>query len=388
MLNLLINTLIYGFVFSKTIILKINDDVDLNTWRDNFFIDNSHIKILNHTHKAIVETDEEVDLDDDIEGIYDDTTVTFDDFVSYTSACDADWGLDRINQGDLPLDQDYLTDDNIIGQERVDVFVIDTGLYKDHINFEDLTPVLLDVNGGNDYVDMEGHGSHVAGTVAGKKSGIAKYINLYSIKITAGSSGSTSCENLNEGIAMATEHLKTTSNRVIINLSFSVCSATFQYINDFTSNGGLFVMAAGNSFIDDCDYFTELNTKSSLLVGATTKYDTLPFFTNYGECVDIYAPGYSILSTSIYGGCRFSSGTSMASPHVAGAAAIYWSYNLEKSNYDIKNIIMDNAIPDALTFSFGKYGNNELLHVNSNDGEIYTIGIFCTSIVLFFVLIV
>ncbi|WP_229780764.1 S8 family peptidase [Deinococcus malanensis] len=231
------------------------------------------------------------------------------------------WGLDRINQRDLPLDRKYSYGYTGSG---VRAYIIDTGLDAAHADFESRAQNVYDAFGGNGN-DCNGHGTHVGGTVGGKTYGVAKQALLRGVKVLdCNGSGSTS------GIIAAVDWVRTNHVKpAVANMSLGGgYSSTLNNAVVNLSNAGVFVaVAAGNENQDACNvspasagYNTSVTT-----VNASDKTDTRATFSNYGTCTDLYAPGVAIKAPWIGSGTTETntiSGTSMASPHVAGVSAL------------------------------------------------------------------
>ena len=230
------------------------------------------------------------------------------------------WGLDRIDQHPLPLDNtySYLNDGS-----GVTVYIIDTGIRFDHQEFGGRASSVWDfIDNDADASDCHGHGTHVAGTVGGSTVGVAKNVLLKAVRVL-NCSGSGSTSGVIAGIDRVTA---VHSGPSVANMSLGggYSSSLNQAVNNSVAAGVVYAVAAGNNGANACNY-SPASAVSALTIGATTNTDARSSFSNYGSCVDLFAPGSGIYSSTISGTNTYASwnGTSMATPHVAGVAALY-----------------------------------------------------------------
>jgi cerevisin len=256
-----------------------------------------------------------------------------------TTEKDAPWGLARISHrkslGFGNFNKYLYTED---GGEGVDAYVIDTGTNHKHVDFEGRASWGKTIPSGDEDEDGNGHGTHCSGTVAGKKYGVAKKANVIAVKVLR-SNGSGSMSDVVKGVEWAAiSH----SNKVeaakkkkdkkfkgsVANMSLGGGKSPTldKAVNAAVDMGIHFAVAAGNDNADSCRY-SPAAAEKAVTVGASTLSDERAYFSNYGKCNDIFAPGLNIKSTWI--GSKYAtntiSGTSMASPHIAGLLAYFLS---------------------------------------------------------------
>jgi len=252
------------------------------------------------------------------------------------------WGIDRIDQPNLPLSASYTFNATGAG---VTAYIIDTGINPTHPDFGGRAAVAFDAIGGNG-VDCHGHGTHVAGTIGAASYGVAKGVQLRGVRVlTCGGSGTTA--DVIEGIDWVTANSPGPS---VANMSLGggKSSALNNATAALANSGVSIAVAAGNSAANACN-FSPAGTPEAITVAASAIDDTSASFTNFGRCVDLYAPGVGITSTWLGSGTATISGTSMATPHVAGVAALYKERFGDASSAVVSDFITDNATPGVLT---------------------------------------
>ena len=272
----------------------------------------------------------------------------------------ATWGIDRVDQLSLPLSQIYHYDYTGSG---VNAFIIDTGILSTHVEFGGR--VLTDqgftsVSDGNGTNDCNGHGTHVSGTVGGTTYGIAKQVTLIPVRVL-NCQGSGTWSGVIAGIdyvANSTLTKKVANMSLGGGLSTSVNSAVAGAVN----KGVTMVVAAGNDSANACNY-SPASEPSAITVGATTSTDARASYSNFGACLDIFAPGSSITSAWKTSNTAINtiSGTSMATPHVTGAAALMAQANPGATPATITAILTSNASANKIT-SAGTSSPNLLLY--------------------------
>lgn len=266
------------------------------------------------------------------------------------------WGLDRIDQRNRPLNATYVY--NWTGS-GVRAYIIDTGIRTAHTQFGGRASNVFDAFGGNGQ-DCNGHGTHVAGTVGGSTYGVAKSSLLRGVRVL-NCSGSGS----NSGVIAGVDWVR--QNHIapaVANMSLGggISTALDTAVNNLHNAGVTIAVAAGNSNANACNS-SPARAVNAITVGSTTSTDARSSFSNFGTCLDLFAPGSGILSAWITSNTATAtlSGTSMASPHVAGVAALYKQANPSASSTTIRNAIVNNATTGVVT-NAGSGSPNRLLY--------------------------
>ncbi|KAJ9088855.1 proteinase B [Entomophthora muscae] len=259
----------------------------------------------------------------------------------------ATWGLNRISQfeGLSGPFKDFKYNYTLDGAGTT-VYVLDTGIMVEHPEFEGRARFGARFAGTNDK-DEHGHGTHCAGTVGSRSYGVAKKASLVAVRVLDATGYGATSEVIG-GIDWAVGDAKGSNGSVI---SMSLGGEKEDPINDAVeaavASGVIVVVAAGNEDEDAC-MGSPSSSPSAITVGASDAWDMRADFSNYGKCVDVFAPGVDILSTWNNGKTKSISGTSMATPHVAGLAAYFLSESFESPEAIVKKII-DHASKDLLT---------------------------------------
>jgi subtilisin family serine protease len=272
----------------------------------------------------------------------------------------ATWGLDRIDQRDLPLNSQYTY---TATGATVQAYIVDTGVRTTHIDFGGrVQGGYTAINDGRGTDDCDGHGTHVAGTVAGTTWGVAKGAAIIPVRVLdCNGSGTTS--GVVAGLDwIAANHTPGTAGVANMSLGGGASSTLDSAVRRVVNKGVTVVVAAGNSGLDACNY-SPARVAEAITVGATDSTDARTSWSNFGTCVDIFAPGASITSayhTSDTATARLS-GTSMAAPHVAGVAALMLQSSPTASPTEVSSTMLANATPNKVT-SAGTGSPNLLLY--------------------------
>ncbi|MCX4680484.1 S8 family peptidase [Streptomyces sp. NBC_01433] len=257
------------------------------------------------------------------------------------------WGLDRIDQTETTGDKAYTYPD--AAGEGVTAYVIDTGVRVTHSDFEGRATSGFDaVDNDDDANDGNGHGTHVAGTIAGASYGVAKKANIVAVRVLD-DSGSGTTEQVVAGIDWVTENHQGPS---VANMSLGggADEALDAAVQKAIASGVTFAVAAGNDS-SDAGEGSPSRVPEAITVASSTVDDEQSSFSNYGPVVDIYAPGSDITSAwnDSDDGSNTISGTSMATPHVVGAAAVYLGGHQDATPEEVATALTEGATPDAIT---------------------------------------
>lgn len=249
----------------------------------------------------------------------------------------ATWGLDRIDQRNLPLSKTYGYNTTA---SNVTAYIIDTGIDPSHPDFGNRAAIAYDATLEGTGLDCNGHGTHVAGTIGGTTYGVAKGVKLRGVRVLNCAGIGTNADVI-EGMDWVRTHAV---KPAVANMSLGGgFSAAVNSAATSLNNSGVFLsVAAGNDSEDACNS-SPASASGVMTVAASDQTDTAASFTNNGSCVETYAPGVSITSDYLLGGTNTLSGTSMASPHVAGVGALYKGANGDAASSTVSNWITSNA---------------------------------------------
>ena len=281
-----------------------------------------------------------------------------DDLYAGIVQTSAVWGLDRIDQRDLPLNGEYSYENSGSG---VNIYVVDSGILYSHAEFNGRAFFGFDsFSDGKNGLDCFGHGTHVSGIIGGQTYGVAKGANLISVRVFDCNGSGTTTTIISGLDWIANNH----SNPAVVNMSLGggASPSVDTAVNHLINNGIVAVIAAGNFNADACSY-SPGRVLSAITVGATTSNDIRSSFSNWGSCLDLFAPGSSIQSAWIGSNSASTtrSGTSSSAPFVAGVAALYLQTNPAGSVSQVTNAIISSSTPNKIG-SIGSGSPNRLLY--------------------------
>ncbi|MEU7674830.1 S8 family serine peptidase [Micromonospora taraxaci] len=281
--------------------------------------------------------------------------------ISGTQTNPPSWGLDRIDQRNRPLDSSYTYPNTA---SNVHAYIIDTGIRFSHNDFGGRATSGYDAVDGGSADDCNGHGTHVAGTVGGSSYGVAKGVQLVGVRVLNCSGSGT-----NAGVIGGVDWV--TANAIkpaVANMSLGggANSSLDNAVRNSIASGVTYGLAAGNDNGANACNVSPARTTEAITVGSTTSADARSSFSNIGTCVDIFAPGSSITSAWYNSNTATNtiSGTSMATPHVVGAAALLASANPSWTPAQVRNELVANATPNVIS-NVGSGSPNLLLYVGS-----------------------
>jgi subtilisin family serine protease len=268
----------------------------------------------------------------------------------------ATWGLDRVDERNRPLGTTYSYASDGTG---VTVYIIDSGLRTNHVDFGTRASIAYDAWFGTGS-DGNGHGTHVAGTIGGSTWGVAKNVTLRALKVCDYKGDCPSASVVAAVDWVTANHVaRSIAN---ISLGYSSNAPLDLAVTNSINSGVTYAISAGNDSAGTCKSPSSVVT--AIAVGATDSNDVKSSFSNYGSCIDMWAPGTNITSAAANSttGSAVKSGTSMASPHVAGAAALWLQNNPTATPAQVKNGLISNASANVLT-GLGTGSPNRLLNV-------------------------
>lgn len=291
------------------------------------------------------------------------------DGVSHSSDTQTNppWGLDRVDQRTNTLDQSYTYPNTA---SNVTAYIVDTGIRIGHTQFEGRASIGDNFASDSYNQTCMSHGTHVAGTVAGKDYGIAKKAKIVSVRVLDCTDNAYDSDIINAANWITEQAAKDPSRRAVVNMSINtkpgtIFSAQDQALKNSIAKGVTWVVSSGNANSDACQN-SPGNIKEAIVVNNATKSDQRRSDSNYGTCTDLFAPGTDILSSAPGSDTATTtmSGTSMAAPHVTGAAALYLSANPTATPAQVQTALINNATSNAISDTKGS--PNKLLYIGGD----------------------
>ncbi|MGY3688356.1 S8 family serine peptidase [Vibrio coralliilyticus] len=306
-----------------------------------------------------------------VKGVYKNVTFTSDNATQIQGSSAPSWGLDRSDQRNLPLDGTY-----DVGQytgKGVSIYIVDSGIDLSHSDFGGRAVSGWDfVDNDGDASDCRGHGTHVAGTAAGNRFGIAPEADIYSVRVL-NCEGKGNGEKILNAFDWVVDHAKQQGKPAVINYSISRDErwhAMDEAVDTIVHTHNIsFVHSAGNNDTDACT--KSPHSDYSITVGSSTNDDYRAHSSNWGNCVSLFAPGDHITSAADGGGSKIMNGTSMAAPHVTGHLARLLQMNPQATTEELKQTLINQTTQNAL-FDVGSGSPNRLLYTQIESNNINT----------------